>query len=84
MKIINKKKFNVRTLKGIFSIILEEWENERGYTVRVPKFPEIVTEGDSIKEAKKMAKEAIELCIECMENEHHTYTKSKRLTAVAS
>ncbi len=61
VKIINKRKLNVRTLKGVFSIVLEEWKDERGYTVRVPKLPEIVTEGNSIKKAKKMAKEAIEL-----------------------
>jgi len=33
--------------------------NGQGYTVTVPKLPGLVTEGDSLKEAKEMAKDAI-------------------------
>ena len=33
--------------------------NGAGYTVTVPKLPGLVTEGDSLKEAKEMAKDAI-------------------------
>lgn len=73
-----KRKYNIRADQGIFRIVLESDNKERGYTVRVPKFPEIITEGKTIQEAKKMAREAIELCVECIEDEHHTHTKSKR------
>lgn len=69
MPITNRKKINIRTKKGVFAVVLETWDNEPGYVVRVPKFPEIVTQGDNITEAKKMAREAIELCIECREIE---------------
>lgn len=33
--------------------------NGAGYTVTVPKLPGLVTEGDNIKEAREMAKDAI-------------------------
>lgn len=81
MKITKKRQLNVRTQKGIFQIELQTWDNESGYVVRVPALPEIVTGGSNIEEAKKMAREAIELCIECQENEHHTNIKSKRGSA---
>jgi len=33
--------------------------NGEGYTVTVPKLPGIVTEGDNLREAREMAKDAI-------------------------
>lgn len=39
----------------------------------VKKFPEVITGGDTIKEVKKMVKEAIEFCIECRENEYYSW-----------
>jgi len=47
--------------------ILLRKEPEGGYTVIVPSLPGCVTYGDSIDEAIDMAKEAIELYIESME-----------------
>ncbi|MBI1957246.1 MAG: type II toxin-antitoxin system HicB family antitoxin [Candidatus Liptonbacteria bacterium] len=38
--------------------------NGAGYTVTVPKLPGLVTEGDSLKEAKEMAKDAIRCYLE--------------------
>ncbi len=40
--------------------------NEAGYTVTVPKLPGLVTEGDSLKEAREMAKDAIRCYIEAL------------------
>ena len=37
-----------------------------GYTVTFPDLHGCITEGDTLKEAKKMAKEAIELHCECL------------------
>ncbi len=37
--------------------------NDGGYTVTVPKLPGLVTEGDSLKEARMMAKDAIRCCL---------------------
>jgi antitoxin HicB len=39
-------------------------EPEGGYTVRCPAFPEIVSYGASLAEARANAREAIELCLE--------------------
>lgn len=45
-----------------YNLILE-FAEEGGFTVRVPAFPEICTEGDTEDEALAMAKDAIELVI---------------------
>ncbi len=46
--------------------ILLRKEPEGGYTVIVPSLPGCITYGDTIEEAIKMAKEAIELYIESL------------------
>ncbi|MFQ5976309.1 MAG: type II toxin-antitoxin system HicB family antitoxin [Candidatus Hydrothermarchaeales archaeon] len=46
--------------------ILLKKESEGGYTVTVPSLSGCVTYGDTIEEAIKMAKEAIELYIESL------------------
>jgi predicted RNase H-like HicB family nuclease len=46
--------------------ILLKKEPEGGYTVTVPSLPGCVTYDETIDEAKKMAKEAIELYIESL------------------
>ncbi|PNR90889.1 antitoxin HicB [Petrotoga sp. HWH.PT.55.6.1] len=47
--------------------ILLKKEAEGGYTVIVPLLPGYVTYGDTIEEAIKMAKEAIQLYIESLQ-----------------
>lgn len=44
--------------------ILLRKEPEGGYTVIIPSLPGCITYGDTIEEAKEMAKEAIELYLE--------------------
>jgi antitoxin HicB len=46
-----------------FAVVLEP-EEEGGFTVRVPAFPEIVTYGTDEREALAMAQDAIRLVIE--------------------
>lgn len=46
-----------------YSVIFQK-EPEGGYTVLVPSLPGCVTYGKTLEEAKKMAKEAIELYLE--------------------
>ena len=72
----SKKELKIKTKEGFFTIILESIKGETGYTVRVKGLPEVITEGRNIEEAKKMAREAIEFCVEC--NEHSTDIKVKR------
>ena len=50
---------NTRT----FAVVLEP-EDEGGFTVRVPAFPEIVTYGKDEREALAMAEDAIRLVLE--------------------
>jgi antitoxin HicB len=47
----------------IYAVVLEP-EEEGGFTVRVPAFPEIVTYGQDEREALAMAEDAIRLVIE--------------------
>lgn len=50
------------TQNRTFAVVLEA-EDEGGFTVRVPAFPEIVTYGKDEHEALSMAKDAIDLVI---------------------
>ncbi len=51
------------TTDRTFTVVLEP-EDEGGFTVRVPSFPEIVTYGKDEREALAMAQDAIRLVIE--------------------
>ena len=55
---------NVKVLN--YRILLRK-EPEGGYTVIVPSLPGCVTYGDSIEEAIKMAREAINLYVESLQ-----------------
>ena len=59
-----------------FPIIFQE-EPEGGFTVTVPVLPGCITFGKNLAEAKKMAKEAIELYLEDMsaDGEHISFPK---------
>ena len=46
-----------------------EPDEKKGFIVTVPGLPGVVTWGRSIMHAKQMAREAIELCIECKAEE---------------
>jgi antitoxin HicB len=48
-----------------YRVLLRE-EPEGGYTVIVPSLPGCVTYGETLDEAKRMAKEAIELYIQTL------------------
>ncbi len=50
--------------------VLFKKEPEGGYTVIVPSLPGCITYGKDLEEAKKMAREAIELCLESL-REHN-------------
>jgi predicted RNase H-like HicB family nuclease len=51
------------TEKRTFAVVLEP-EDEGGFTVRVPAFPEIITYGKDEREALAMAEDAIHLVID--------------------
>jgi predicted RNase H-like HicB family nuclease len=54
----------VQTNYGKHLCIFEP-DDKEGYIVTVPGLPGTVTWGKTISQAKKMAQEAIELCVEC-------------------
>lgn len=56
----------IKTKLGKFECLFESNVPEKGYTVTVPKLKGVVTFGDTLAEAKKMVKEAIELHCECL------------------
>lgn len=50
-------------------VCLFEPDDQEGYIVTVPGLPGTVTWGKTTAQAKKMAQEAIELCVECLARE---------------
>lgn len=65
MKKILKKEFFVKTRTGSFRVVVWWDEKDRTYLVKVPSLPEVVTFGTSIIDAKRMAKDAVELYCDC-------------------
>jgi len=51
-----------------FEIVLVP-EAEGGYSVFVPELPSVATQGETVEEAEAMAKEAIELYLEAMDED---------------
>jgi predicted RNase H-like HicB family nuclease len=60
------KKVKVQTLYGVYECNFSSDSKEPGYTVTVPTLRGIVTEGRTLPEAKRMAREAIELHCEAL------------------
>jgi predicted RNase H-like HicB family nuclease len=58
-----KRKEKIGTLDAQYICTFRP-EPEGGYTARCPAFPEIVSYGVSLEEARLNAREAIELCLE--------------------
>ena len=74
----SKKYMEVQTGYGKH-ICLFEPDDQKGYIVTVPGLPGTITWGRTISEAKKMAQEAIELCVECLAAERRNLkTKQAR------
>ena len=53
-----------------YTVIFEPAE-EGGYTVIVPALPGLVTEGDSLEEAKEMVKDAIKCYLESLKKKRY-------------
>ena len=58
----------VETRYGVHRIMLEP-DAEGGFVVTALDLPGVVTWGRNTSQAKEMAREAIELCIECLVKE---------------
>lgn len=64
----NKKKITIHTKYGDHVVVLER--DGKGYMVTVPGLQGVITWGKTVTHAQEMAKEAIELCIECLAEEN--------------
>ncbi len=63
-----KRKEPIKTLNAQYVCTFRP-EPEGGYTVRCAAFPELVTNGRTLEEARAMAREALELCLEVYRDE---------------
>lgn len=70
------KKLYVPTRYGDHLGVFEP-DEKKGFIVTVPSLPGVVTWGRNITHAKKMAQEAIELCIECRAGEAIRHVKTR-------
>lgn len=68
MNKIYTKKLYILTRYGDHLGIFEP-DGKKGFIVTVPGLPGVVTWGKNIAHAKKMAQEAVELCVECKAKE---------------
>lgn len=59
------RKLQCMSIEREYEIILQP-EPEGGYSVFVPELPSVATQGETIEEATEMAKEAIEVYLEVM------------------
>jgi len=53
----------------VFRVVLEP-SDEGGYTALVPALPGCISEGDTIKEAMRNIRKAVELYLEPLEDDH--------------
>lgn len=60
-----KKKYLIKTKYGDFQVLIWYDKNDKSYLVETVGFDRTMTFGVSIAEAKRMAKELIELLVEC-------------------
>jgi len=81
MRKSGRKYIEVKTRYGKHISVLEP--DEAGYTVTVPGLTGVVTWGKNVEQAKKMAKEAIELCVECLAEERIAETIRRRIKTPA-
>ena len=62
---ILKKKIQIITDYGAHSCVFKS-DGEDGFIVTAPGVEGMITWGKDIEHAKKMAKECLELCVECL------------------
>ncbi len=63
--IMDKKIFSIKTKDGDFKVSIWLDKRDNAYLVKGVTLPEVITFGRTLVEAKKMAREALELYCEC-------------------
>lgn len=72
----SSKIVDVQTQYGLYRCVLE-LDGKRGFIVTVPGLDGVITWGKNTAHAKEMAREAIELCVECRVQEALPRTKTR-------
>lgn len=62
---MSKEKFVIQTKYGSYRVIIWLDKRDKVYLVKAVNLPEVVTFSNTIKGAKKMAKDALELYCDC-------------------
>lgn len=62
-----------------FTVLFEPAE-EGGYVVTCPALPGLVTEGDTLEEAREMARDAIRVYLESIQRDGLTIPSDKKIT----
>ena len=65
-----KKTYTIKTKKGVFNTKIWWDKKDKSYLVKGINFPEVITFGKTLSEAKKMAKDAFELYCGCILEEN--------------
>lgn len=60
-----KKEFQISTKHGTFRVFIWWDDRDKAYLVKAVNLPEVVTFGTSLVDAKRMAKDALELYCLC-------------------
>lgn len=76
-----KKKIQITTDYGSHTCIFKP-DGEKGFIVTAPSVEGMITWGKNLEHAKKMAKECLELCVECMV-ERRNPKRQRRTSKVA-
>ncbi len=75
-----KKKYLIKTRYGDFYALIWFSARDKVYFVSIPAFPSILTEGLSLREAKKYAGEVIELqCLAALDERKIIVDDTKRV-----
>lgn len=61
---VAKRQLVISTPYGPYKIVLEPEPDMGGYMITVPKRPDVISWGENLAHAKRMAKEAIECSVE--------------------
>ena len=67
---MDKKTFTIKTKDGDFKVSIWFDARDKAFLVKGITLPEVVTFGRTLNEAKKMAREALELYCQCVIDDH--------------
>jgi predicted RNase H-like HicB family nuclease len=70
MATVAKKKIQISTDYGSHVCVFKP-DGEKGFIVTAPGVEGMITWGKDLEHAKKMAKECLELCVECLIERRH-------------